>query len=164
MAQFIVKKNKRRISFFQQLTKFFGIYVSNKNVEFKIKFTDSCIYNSSKIEGINKLFGLTFGLGNVHKSSARFGWQPNKNNKIELYAYVYEKSVRSEYLLGEIDLNVDYILRLIVTTDSYVFEMDGKIQYVFTHETLPRLSYLNFIYFGGIQAAPHDMTIEISKI
>lgn len=163
MNEVITKKGNRRISFFDQLRKYFGIYINKKFLAYKVVFTESCIYNSKVIEGINKLFGLTFGLLNVHKSSARFGWQPSKNNKIELYAYIYENSVLNQFFLCECDLNKEYKLKLKVTDQDYVFTCNN-LSYTAKHSEISNLSYQNFMYFGGINPAPQDVRIKVEKI
>lgn len=162
MTKLTIKEGKRRVSFFQQLTKFFRIYVNKKSVEYNVKFDKSCLYDSSKLEGINKLFGLTFGLKNVHKTSARFGWQPTKQNTIELSAYIYNDSIRYEFVLAHINPGDICKLKLEVTESEYIFSVNGTPSF-FKHEPISSLSYLNFIYFGGLNTAPHDMIIEIEK-
>jgi len=160
MKSYIIKKDKKRISFFQQLTKFFRFYINKKFVAYDMEFTESCLYDSSKIEGINKLFGLTFGLMNVHATSARFGWQPNKNNKIEIYAYYYDQAGRKETLICEVAPGELCKMKLEISDDEYAFTCND-FKTIINHGKISKFSYLNFIYFGGVNSAPHDIVIKI---
>ncbi len=162
MLKTIIKKGNKRISTFQQLTKFFRFYINKKSVAYNVIFSKSCLYDSEKIAGVNKLFGLTFGLGNVHKTSVRFGWQPNKNNKIEIYAYYYDFDGRKEMLIGEVEAEVLCKLKIEINDNEYVLTCN-ELKKVINHGKISKLSYLNFIYFGGLNTSPQDIEIYVEK-
>lgn len=170
MPLYTIKKNKRRISILKQFLRFFKIFYNKKEIRYKVKFTESCIYDLDKIDlcGVNKLFGLSFGWNGVHKNSARFGWKPTINNKIMIYAYSYVGGIRAEHELCEVELNNFCDLKIIITDNKYIFScveinklaMDGKHTEVI-HGTVSKWSYENFLYFGGLNINPQDINIFI---
>ena len=152
--------------------KIMGIKKSEVKISREFKFLDSCRYtldNGDQYDW-NKLYGVTYGMFNIHKWSTRFAWRYNvATEKIEIGAYWYKNGEREYYYMCSIDLNEKYMFKMEIDSDNgYVrFSVleDGYIKlsefnlYI-DPMILNKKKYQSGIYFGGNRRAPHKMEIR----
>lgn len=132
-------------------------------LEFKAKFTSSCLYTSSNND-LNKLYGFADCNSTVHHNSARFAWRHNQRGQIEIFAYWYDGGLRGFKKLGE---TVPY------REDSYSILAGEDYSFCFNGVEFkaPRSKKCNrgirirlFPYFGGNYPAPNDILIMIYEL
>ncbi len=137
-------------------------YISLNEQVFDVKFDSSAIYttvNPQSQYDINKLYGFSEGI-DPHVNSARIGWSYN-NNKLRLYAYIYNNGERRSQELSVV--NIGSIISCSIKADTnYIFKVNNITK------TLPRFlqttvvaGYQLFPYFGGGETAPHPVKIYI---
>ena len=136
-------------------------------LRFEVVFDSSAIYNTIKDENqydINKLYGFSDCGTAHHENSARFGWRWN-GKSIEIHAYWYNDSVRHYQFLDTVSIERVSELAIKILPQQYGFEIKKKIRFV------PRLcsspiieGYKLYPYFGGDEAAPHDISIRIKEL
>lgn len=134
-----------------------------------VKFTSSCRYDlgGEDQNDWNKLYGFCRGILGIHKNSARVVWRYNKDtNMIELGMYRYisgERVLPQKILSVKIDEEVvikfsGISLNIITKSGSeWIFE---KPMFEYGKGILYGCGF----YFGGNRRAPHDVTIEYSKV
>lgn len=136
-------------------------------LKFAVKFDSSAIYKSIVAENqydINKLYGFADNNRHHQQFSARFGWRWS-DGALRLFAYVYNDGIVSSGELGTIGIGAEVTCSIRVAGDAYIFSA-GELAF-----TIPRASttptakgYLLYPYFGGDEAAPHDVTILIKNL
>jgi hypothetical protein len=141
-------------------------YPSLTELKFTAHFDSSAIYatvNPTNQLDINKLYGFADDDKQHHVSSARIGWRWY-SNKLELFGYVYNDSVRTTQLITQVPLKTDIPCSIKVDGTRYVFTANG------TQMTMPRTAktptgkgYRLYPYFGGDEMAPKDITIRIRE-
>lgn len=141
-------------------------YSSLTEMKFTAKFDSSAIYatvNPTNQLDINKLYGFADDDKQHHASSARIGWRWY-TNRLELFGYVYNDSVRMTQLITQVPLKTDIPCSIKVDGTRYVFTANG------TQITMPRTAktptgkgYRLYPYFGGDEMAPQDITIQIRE-
>lgn len=135
-------------------------------LKFAVKFDSSAIYQTSDAENqydINKLYGFADN-GDFHQQfSARFGWRWS-DGALRLFAYTYNNGVRDSKELGTVAIGEEVHCAIKVSGEQYVFTLNDKV------ETMSRLSttekgkgYQLYPYFGGDEAAPHEVRIWIKE-
>ena len=156
------------------------IYIKKqKIIKKQFVFDDNCRYDSNKIGGINKLFGISFGWH--HRNSIRFGWRYNYlNDKIDIYTYIYRDGERLmpvgiccvkpnrlytyclKYEFNPLDnFSIRYSFEVICNAGDSDFDKDNEFIISITDKTLiPRWGYKLHPYFGGSKPAPHTMKIK----
>lgn len=141
-------------------------YSSLTEQKFTVQFDSSAIYatvNPTNQLDINKLYGFADDDKQHHVSSARIGWRWYAN-RLELFGYVYNDSVRTTQLITHVPLKTDIPCSIKVDGSRYVFTANG------TQLTMPRTAktttgkgYRLYPYFGGDEMAPQDITIRIRE-
>lgn len=144
----------------------YKFYSSLTEMKFTAKFDSSAIYatvNPTNQLDINKLYGFSDDDKQHHASSARIGWRWY-SNRLELFGYVYNDSVRSTQLITQVPLKTEIPCSIKVDGTRYVFTANG------TQITMPRTAktptgkgYRLYPYFGGDEMAPQDITIQIRE-
>jgi len=135
-------------------------------MRFAVTFDSTAIYtttNPANQGDINKLYGVS-DCGSDHQTnSARFGWRWF-NGKLELHAYTYLNKVRKSAYIGDIPLGKATVCELKLENEQYTFSASGHTV------SLPRAcngagaGYQLYPYFGGDEAAPHQVTIAIQEL
>ncbi len=136
-------------------------------LKFSVQFDSSAIYTSiqpiNQLD-INKLYGFSDNKANHHQFSARIGWRWS-DNALRLFAYVYNNGTLVSEEITAVAIGAEIVCSIRITASEYIFNVNGK-----TH-TLPRKSstttamgYQLYPYFGGDEAAPHDITIRIKNL
>ncbi len=141
--------------------------LKTNNLSFKVKFDSSAIYTSLKPENqtdINKLFGFSDNNAAHHQYSARFGWRWS-DNALRLFAYTYNKGIRSFKELGIIKLEIENDCSIAVSGETYIFSLNGiKTTMLRASTTIEAEGYRLYPYFGGDESAPHDIFIWIKEV
>ena len=138
-------------------------FLGRMSVRFKAVFGEHCIYVPQQVPGqINKLFGLAWGAH--HVCSGRIGWRSDGVG-IELFSYVYvgkdERRTRSFGVFGA-GVVQEYVIAR--RGSQLLVEMVGVGRHVYMLERPKWWGYWLFPYFGGAEAAPHTMGIEVEVI
>lgn len=148
----------------------FGLYYKPLKLSWKVSFDYSTYYMLSGPDqaDINKLVGIGYMPG-IHKNSARFGWRCYDTTRIELFAYVYDKGVRSSRSLGLIERNYEYRLDMNVYEARYCLSVyditrgkyTGLVNMTKTHKK--KLGIRLGVFFGGNKTAPNDMKVFLKR-
>lgn len=137
-----------------------GFYLMDKNpLVFYAKFDSTAIYEGNA--DINKLYGFSDCNSQHHENSARYGWRWY-NGKLEIFAYVYAKGVRSYDKVCEVEIGEQVRYEILMEGDEYVFSVKGISKRYKRGATCNSGVYYTLKpYFGGDAVAPHDIFIEI---
>jgi hypothetical protein len=145
-----------------------GLFFKPAVIRRTVVFSDATYW----IEGLdmldtNKLFGLAFLPAGVHKESARFGWRYDNARSIILSAYCYINGERIIKDLCKVPQFYRITCALYIQPENYVFDVliDGRPM---ANEYVPKFHKLKWAYplgvfFGGNQAAPRAIKIELLK-
>ena len=129
--------------------------------EWNVRFDSSCIYYFPDKEDqydVNKLVGR----GYMNGDSARFGWRWWQG-QLELLAYIHDNGSITKTLITKLVIGKQYKLGIYKSSDIYRFEANGVV--IPIHKSRNRIiSYPMYPYFGGTQAAPHEIKIEITAL
>ena len=165
--KFLIKKGKHYCN--QFLHKFLNLLTFKKKLQYIVKFNSSCAYSLNEKDqmDINKLFGFSNGFYH-HQDSARFGWS-YLNGKIVLHAYCYNNGKRVNSYICRVELEDENKLTIFVEDSCYVFEVEklktgSKSKVKIFKEKKFSFGYNLWPFFGGNNPAPHDMSIEMTKI
>lgn len=179
--------NKTDIDGYKQYTIEEGSHYANGYLNYRplqddrlhqeIYFGYECWYDKSYVvhSGYNKLTGLS-QIAGVHNKSGRIVWQPDfdRVGYIKLSAYVYGADTTHGYIITESGWTAQYITT-VKTGDKFdirIHRWDDKWEFFVGHtecvwiyaDTPTGLMTLLIPYFGGRDAAYHDMTIYIKEI
>lgn len=150
----------------------FGIYYKMRSMQRNVLFDNSCRYDLpiADADDVNKLFGIGYLPGH-HTDSARWGWNYNQaTRKVRLFAYCYVDGERVIKFVAEvapyrlINLSIDVIGDVYSFTvyDAYNgYHVLGGLDVKFGHRQ--RFGYRLGCFFGGNNAAPQEINIEIKK-
>jgi hypothetical protein len=175
--EYLIKQNKHYSS---------GLHISLhsniENLSFNFRFTKSCWYDIAVYgDHVNKLYGVSKRLfpkikdnkliPGHHHNSVRIGWSPAKElNKINLFAYFYDKGVRNIVFLDKIETDTVYKAEFSFTNGLFMVKVKSMLGYtrgIFSKQITwanDKWSYLLFPYFGGNPKSPCDMTIYITNL
>jgi hypothetical protein len=141
--------------------------VSLLEQKFTVRFDSSAIYNTAiplNQLDINKLYGFSDNAALHHDFSARFGWRWS-DGALRLFAYVYNGGTVASEEIGVIDIGKDIACALRVKGSQYEFRVGDKVKMMPRASTTPTANgYLLYPYFGGDEAAPHDVRIWIRNL
>ena len=136
-------------------------------LKFVVKFDSTAIYQTASPNNqldVNKLYGFSDNGDDHHHFSARFGWRWSEDN-LHLFAYVYNNSEMTYEELGTIRIGTEYTCSIKITSANYIFSINEA------SKTMPRASttataigYRLYPFFGGDEAAPHDINIWIKEL
>ncbi|MEI6947376.1 hypothetical protein V9K67_09310 [Paraflavisolibacter sp. H34] len=134
--------------------------------KFSVRFDSSGIYKTIDPVNqydINKLYGFSEGLNHEY-NSARIGWSWT-NGAMRLYAYSYKNSVRQSKEITAVPLNQEIACSIKVSGYNYIFTVNGvSVTLSRAKNTATASGYQLFPYFGGDEAAPHDVFIQIKSL
>lgn len=144
--------------------------VFGKGINKKINFSKEAWTETypNQYVGINKLFGISFGILGVHKNSFRIGWMsnPKQKNTIDLYAYYYDNNnVHTSLLLETISAGLTYNMSIRWDSNN-VFEVDIDGENVFCKTLKIKQSKLKFFhrpYHGGKERSKNKYWIIMKK-
>ncbi|MEJ7609539.1 MAG: hypothetical protein WKF88_00010 [Ferruginibacter sp.] len=143
------------------------LQTSYSELKFMVKFDNSAVYTTTDPANqydINKLYGFADNNAHHQQFSARFGWRWS-DQKLRLFAYVYNNGVRDSRELGIINIGEEINCKIKITPTAYIFSMNAIT------ESLPRTAttakaegYRLYPYFGGNESAPHEINIWIKEL
>lgn len=138
--------------------------ISTNELAFVARFDSSAIYATRTPENqydINKLYGFSDNNTDHHSYSARIGWRWS-DGALRLFAYTYNAGVMSYKEITPVIIGTDISCSIKVAGNKYIFNVNNVT------DTMPRLSttptasgYRLYPYFGGDEAAPHEVDIFI---
>ena len=131
-------------------------------------FDSSAVYvasDSKNQSAINKLYGFSDCSEFHHENSARFGWRWYEN-ELQILAYCYKDSVRIEKFISAIPINKENYCGVKTSGSKYVFSLNGKLDSLDNgcSSTIDNGKYFLYPFFGGVETAPHDITIRIKEL
>lgn len=165
MKKYIIKKDKHSSS---PLIKFDIVY--NKWIQFRVKFTESCLYKFDNVDGedINKLMGFSDG-GYHMNNSARIGWRCINNKDIELFSFCHINGKMDYKYITSVEIDEQVLINMFVNDDEYMIDVTNSNFKMFTTRVKRgaknkfNVDYLLYPYFGGNHTAPHDIEILIER-
>lgn len=144
-----------------------NLHFGLRELSYRVTFDRTCKYESTPAMGINKLFGISYGVH--HRDSIRVGWDYS-NSQLNLYSYTYNKGERDITRIGQVDLETEYIIKIktdfkenrfmIQILNRYGAELSAYID-VFNFPKF-KIGYRLFPYFGGKIPAPQDIYLELN--
>lgn len=179
MKKRVIHKNFHRPFGLPAFMRYFGMVNKSVKIENEIKFDRSCMHDLVPDEDNkdwSKLFGISFGLFNIHKQSVRFGWRYSKDKDlIEICYIIYQVgddgnvTVQRTHIADvEFDELVRYTIEINRDTSipnadimNCTLKMSGRDINVNTSVYATDVMFrcgCGF-YFGGNQKAPHKMWI-----
>lgn len=131
-----------------------------------VRFDSSAVYQTAAAANqgdVNKLIGFS-DCGTQHQeNSARLGWSWN-GRQVQLYAYAYVNKQRVIHLLSTANINQPVNCSVTAKDGYYYFSTGDKKDSIARYCNNNNSNrYKLFPYFGGDEAAPHDITIMISE-
>lgn len=160
MKEYIIKKGNH---YSTHIIKPYLGFKKEFNIQFK--FNENCRYNLEDVDqlDINKLWGISFGYHEAN--SIRIGWVYNLfTDKIDLYYYIYENSVRKYAKFSECFINDTCVVKLLLSNTSFTMIDKGNpwniISETYNYPDF-KLGYYLWPYFGGNEVAPHDIHIQM---
>lgn len=138
--------------------------LQSNTLRFTAVFDESAIYQTQLTDNqydINKLMGFADCNAHHHENSARFGWRW-LDDQLEIHSYTYTDGARASTLLGTVPLNEPNAFEIAIEGNYYLFYLNHHLkEKVARGQTCNRgLYYMLFPYFGGDEAAPHDILIQ----
>ena len=142
--------------------------VSQATLSFQATFDNSAVYTTVdpvNQTAINKLYGFSDCLTAHHDNSARFGWNWNLNTlKIDLWAYTYANGgTFHDAYVGSVGPNETHQYEIKTSGLTYLFLLDG-VQVAEAERGCSDAvanGYRLYPYFGGVETAPHTITITV---
>ncbi len=151
-----------------------------KSMKYRFRMGQGCRYTlPAEDQGdINKLIGVGYvnsipfngskPLPFHHCNSVRVGWHYDpQGDKVVLWAYWYSEKQRNSKEICRVDIDQQFDVTVSRSGSKHTLKVDagGKVLGASYVEVRPSgIGYLLRPYFGGNNTAPHDMTIEMSKI
>jgi hypothetical protein len=143
---------------------------SGTRMDLSVQFDESALYQFTGAAAAdqgdtNKLYGFSDCLDSHMENSARFGWR-DVGGQIEIRAFTHKDGKFSSVPIKFIEPNHIYSASISLSPDrrSYLYEFDG------TQVTMERgceqdraRGYHLQPYFGGNQAAPHEVRIRVNS-
>ena len=140
--------------------------ITVSEMKFMVKFDSSAVYQTELPENqyaVNKLWGFSEGANN-HYNSARIGWSWT-DNALRLYGYAYVSGTMHYQEITSVRIGSEIGCSIHLVEDKYVFTVNG------VSVSLPRgpsgsqaSGFQQYPYFGGIEVAPHLITILIKSL
>jgi hypothetical protein len=136
-------------------------------LRFIVRFDSTSIYQTASSANqldVNKLYGFSDNSDDHHRFSARFGWRWSEG-ALQLFAYTYNDGVMSYEALGSIRIGTEYTCSIKITASAYLFSVNEGVKTMpRTSTTATAIGYRLYPYFGGDEAAPHDINIWIKEM
>lgn len=136
-------------------------------MKFMARFDSTAIYQTQSPENqydINKLYGFADNNADHHQYSARIGWRWS-DGALRLFAYIYNAGQVTSKELTTVAIGTDINCSIKVTPANYLFSVNEVVT------PLPRMAttekaegYQLYPYFGGDEAAPHQINIWIKSL
>jgi len=141
-------------------------FTSKSRLIFTAVFDSSCIYqtvNPHNQNDINKLYGFS-DCNTLHLlNSARVGWRWS-NDSLRIFGFVHNDAamISQEITTAPIGSVINCSITCLDT--QYKFEVNGKKVLLPRHCSGKYTRYRLYPYFGGDEAAPHRIKIQITEL
>ena len=142
-----------------------GWHYNKKRFHISFMFDTNCYWSSPRNDDdydLNKLYGISFGLFNIHKNSVRLAWRPRFGyGDIMIFAYIYDNKNDkhiSEYITT-VNTNQLYEATIEINPGVYRFIVDGKIFIITNTSPDKKIQKELYPYFGGNNTAINTMSI-----
>ena len=115
-------------------------------------FTESCSYDDSGYDQVNKLVGISIDKFSPHNNSLRIGWRClDASDVIELLAYYYIEGVRHEEFICTVKTSeaFDYTLSV---DDGYSITINSHQWININNVVSEKRNWVLYPYFGGSMA------------
>ncbi|MEO5984416.1 MAG: hypothetical protein ABIP80_02860 [Ferruginibacter sp.] len=133
---------------------------------FNVKFDSTAIYKTIvplNQYDVNKLYGFSEGM-DPHVNSARIGWA-YLDDTLRLYAYSYKEGVRETQEISPVLIGNVINCSIKLENKSYIFSVNGKKVRLDRSSDVPiATGYQLYPYFGGLESAPHKISIFIKEL
>jgi hypothetical protein len=140
--------------------------VETSEMKFMVRFDSSSVYQTEDPVNqydINKLFGFSDNNMDHHQYSARFGWRWSEG-ALRLFGYVYNNGVVSSQEISTVAIGAQLHCSIRISPTHYIFSVNEITDSLVRTSTTPRAKgYQLFPYFGGDEAAPHQVDIWIKE-
>ena len=85
---------------------------------------------------------------------------------MQIFAYCYKDSVRSEKYITSVEINQKNIYQLKTEGSKYIFTLNGIKDTMESacSANIDNARYFLYPYFGGVETAPRDITIRIKDL
>ena len=136
-------------------------------MKFTARFDSTAIYQTRSAENqydINKLYGFSDNNANHQQYSARLGWRWS-DGALRLFAYIYNAGQVSSKELTTVSIGSEINCSIKLTSENYVFTVNDvttQLPRMATTETAEGCQL--YPYFGGDEAAPHQINIWIKNL
>lgn len=141
--------------------------IETTEMKFVVKFDSTAVYETQSGENqydINKLYGFSDNNADHHQYSARFGWRWS-GGALRLFAYIYNNGVVTSKELTTATIGAEINCSIKVTPTNYLFTVkDITTQLPRMATTEEAKGYQLYPYFGGDEAAPHQINIWIKDV
>jgi hypothetical protein len=142
-------------------------HINYAELKFIVRFDSSAIYQTispENQEDINKLYGFSDNNEEHHLFSARIGWRWS-DGALRLFSYVYNNGTASFTELGTTTIGNEDTCSIKVNGSSYIFKVNNITKIIpRASTTATAIGYQLYPYFGGDEAAPHDIYIRIKEL
>ncbi|HEU4473026.1 MAG TPA: hypothetical protein VFR58_18170 [Flavisolibacter sp.] len=140
--------------------------VETSEMRFTVRFDSTAVYKTTdpaNQNDINKLYGFSDNDAAHHSFSARFGWCWSRN-ALRLFAYVYNSGTMASRELCTVAIGEEVGCSIKTAGSEYIFTVNGNIHRMPRASTTARAKgYQLYPYFGGDEAAPHTIRIDIRE-
>lgn len=157
--QFVIRQGEHYSSqhFIQSMQSSSLSFEAKFDTSAKYLFTDEGFQDSK-----NKLLGFSDCNSLHHENSARFGWQWF-NDRLEIFAYCYVNSQRTEKYIGVVNIDEVNHYELRIVGNDYIFQLNNNSPVSIERGSVCNAGtyYILWPYFGGTLPAPHDVTIKV---
>lgn len=134
--------------------------------KFSVRFDSTAIYATTDPENqedINKLWGFADNDKQHHEFSARIGWRWS-GSALRLFGYVYNEGRVESKEITTVPIGAVASCRIAVQEGNYVFVVNGhQISLPRKATTAKAKGYQLYPYFGGDEAAPHEVRIWLRE-
>ncbi len=140
------------------------VTLNTEELHFQAMFDSSAIYATPLKEDqadINKLLGMSDCKTLHHTNSARIGWRWYEES-LQILAYTYVNGERQSSFITTVALNEIYDYSILMEEDRYVFKVGEHEVEMQRGCSGAANGYMLYPYFGGNNAAPHDVSIWIN--
>ena len=142
-----------------------GWHYDKKQFIINFKFSSECYWVPPRNQDdydLNKLYGITFGMFNIHKDSVRLTWVPKfGSNLISIYGYIYDKSSPehvSQYIC-DVEMEKEYTALITLEDKKYHFSLNGTEIYMDNTTPDNKVQKEIYPYFGGNNRAITTMYV-----
>jgi hypothetical protein len=170
MGQYLIKKGNHyaSVSIFRKIG---GIGWKITSLKMRFVFREECWWappRNNDDNDLNKLAGIGFGT-NHHSNSVRLAWIPDFTSRgvIKIYGYTYDGKKEAPQFVSQYITSVhtgETCEAAIESHGNYDITVNKVTIHMDNIRQDPNLCFHLYPYFGGNNAAPHDMIIDLEYL